>query len=122
MLPIAAAACLGMWIALRIVPFRRLVRWTDVAPRRAEDPDRAPVARIVWAVEAVGRRLFPARPCLPQALAARGLLARRGVPTTLRIGIQKDEDVDAHAWLERDGEVLIGGETSPDEYHVLTAS
>lgn len=123
MLVLATLTCLGMWGALRLVSFRRLVRWTGTVSRE-RDVDRAVVDRVVRAVRAVGRHLFPARPCLPQALAARFLLARLGVPTDLRIGVRRAEEgeLGAHAWLEREDEVLIGGTDAPVEYHSLTAS
>jgi hypothetical protein len=36
----------------------------------------------------------------------------------LHIGVTKDEDgaLQAHAWVERNGHVLIGGENAPDTY------
>jgi hypothetical protein len=69
---------------------------------------------------AVSRRLFPERPCLVQALAARWLLARRGIASDLHIGVLKNDDaLEAHAWLERDGRVLVGGAASPAVFHPL---
>jgi hypothetical protein len=49
--------------------------------------------------------------CLVQALAAKALLSRAGYPTLIRIGVAASEDgkLRAHAWLERDGEIVIGG-------------
>jgi hypothetical protein len=128
----AAAAVVAAGVAVRVLPFRRLVQWTGrVAPGHAFEgralnapgatPDVSSARRVVWAVEAVARRLFPARPCLPQALAARFLLARRGVTTDLHIGVARtaDGELAAHAWLEREGRVLIGGLASPREYQLL---
>jgi hypothetical protein len=116
-----------MWAAVRVVSIRRLLAWTDApppsgpstAPNDARDTDRE--GRILWAVGAVNRRLFPDRPCLTQALAARYLLARRGVATRLHIGVARGDGgvLSAHAWLERDGRVLIGGDQSRSRYQVL---
>ena len=123
LLGLAAVVCLCMWGALRILSLRRLVRWTGRRASRTATVDRPRIERIAWAVRAAGNHLFPARPCLPQALAARFLLARLGVPTDLRIGVQRPEteNLRAHAWVEYEGEVLIGGTESPVEYHSLTA-
>jgi len=106
-----------------MLSLRRLVRWTVKGPKRTATADRATIDRVAWAVRTAGGHLFPARPCLPQALAARFLLARLGVPTDLRIGVQRPEteNLRAHAWVEYEGEVLIGGTESPVEYHSLTA-
>lgn len=120
----AAVVCVGIWGALRLFSLRRLVRWTGSVSHRGERPDEEVVDRTIWAVQAVSARLFPARPCLPQSLTARFLLARHGVPTDLRIGVRKGEEDElcAHAWLESGDEVLLGGEASPAAYHILTAS
>ena len=121
---VATVVCVGVWGALRLVSLRRLVRWTGPASQREEPPEEDVVDRTVWAVRAAGTRLFPTRPCLPQSLAARFLLARHGISTELRVGIRKEggEALRAHAWLERNDEVLVGGGASPAAYHVLTAS
>jgi hypothetical protein len=39
------------------------------------------------------------------------LLARRGHPALLRIGVLKGEEgrLEAHAWLESKGRIVIGG-------------
>jgi hypothetical protein len=75
--------------------------------------------RAAWAAHAVGRRLLPERPCLTQALVLQYLLLRRRDDTAeLHIGVTKsqDEDFQAHAWVERDGQVLIGGTNAPKKY------
>jgi hypothetical protein len=71
-------------------------------------------------VEAVGRRLLGDKPCLTQALVAQRFLRQRGYDTTLRIGVAKDgRELLAHAWLEREGRVIIGGGASPVRYKPL---
>mgnify|MGYP006283364795 CR=1 FL=1 len=121
LLGLAALVCLCMWGALRVLSLRRLVRWTGRRATRPGAADRPTVGRVAWAVHTAGRHLFPARPCLPQALAARLLLSGLGVATDLRIGVQKPEAdaLRAHAWVEVDGEVLVGGTDAPAEYHTL---
>ena len=75
--------------------------------------------RAAWAAHAVGRRLFPERPCLTQALVLQYLLLRRRDDAAeLHIGVTKGEDgtLQAHAWVERNGRVLIGGTNAPSTY------
>jgi hypothetical protein len=108
----AAAWFVAIRVALRLVPFASLARW---AQRRHAGRPRAPsldARRIGWATAAVARRLAPPRTCLAQALTAQVMLGRRGRPAELRFGARRDasESFDAHAWLECDGEVLVGGE------------
>jgi hypothetical protein len=74
--------------------------------------------RAAWAAQAVGRRLLPERPCLTQALVLQYLLLRRGDESArLHIGVAKtDGEFQAHAWVRRNGKVLIGGAASPHKY------
>lgn len=74
--------------------------------------------RAAWAANAVGHRLLPERPCLTQALVLQYVLLRNGDESAqLHIGVAKrDEELRAHAWVERNGRVLIGGTASPHKY------
>lgn len=47
--------------------------------------------------------------CLDRAVALWWLLSARGVGSTLRIGVRKNDDATlaAHAWVEHDGSVLL---------------
>lgn len=77
---------------------------------------------IVWAV-VVASRYVPRSTCLTQALTAQVLLARRGVPASLHIGVAKEgaeARFGAHAWVESEGKVLIGG-SEPGRYTPLLA-
>lgn len=74
-------------------------------------------ARIAWAIGA-GSRYVPRATCLVRALAGRRLLAAHGHRAHLRIGVAKSTELQAHAWLEYEGRVLIGG-GDLDRYTVL---
>lgn len=53
-------------------------------------------------------RILPAQ-CLPQAVAGGCLLRRSGLTPKVRLGVARaGERLDAHAWLECDGVVVIG--------------
>jgi hypothetical protein len=62
-----------------------------------------------WAIRATSPYV-PGSRCLCQALAGQVLLALKGFSTELRIGVQKSDSsgLKAHAWLERQGMILIG--------------
>jgi len=119
----AAGLVVIIRIALAVFPvrtvtgsLRRAARWL----RSAHPASAAYERRVVWAVSAVARRLLPERPCLTQALAVQFLLARRGYRPTLHIGVSKEgETLAAHAWVERDGQVLIGGRASRLRYRAF---
>jgi hypothetical protein len=94
-------------LALR--PFPDVDRATN---RKPSTPKPGPVAppRIAWAVRAVSRYV-PGATCLTQALAARSLLAAEGTASRLQLGMARiDGRPQAHAWLESDGAIVIGGE------------
>jgi hypothetical protein len=96
---------------LRLWPFPRLQailarrRWRWRTPQTVGE---RVLNRLVWAVEVSGR--YGGASCLKQALTLQWLLSRRGVSTRLWLGVQSDEaTLRAHAWLEHDGRVIIGG-------------
>ena len=72
-------------------------------------------------MRAVGRRL-PSMTCLIEAMALQDLLARRGWSAQLRIGVRNHgESLEAHAWLESGGRVLIGDMPDLGSYQTLAA-
>jgi hypothetical protein len=108
----AAAAVAGARLAL-CCPVRRWRRALLVAGRaapRGSGPD-TPIETIAWAVTAAARYV-PHATCLPQALAARWVLARFGHASRVRFGIRKSEGgpLVAHAWLECEGRSLLEGD------------
>ncbi len=50
--------------------------------------------------------------CLDQAIAAHQMLRRRGVPSTLYLGVAKEGDsaLSAHAWVRCGRLLVVGGE------------
>lgn len=68
------------------------------------------VARMAWAVRRTAR-FVPMATCLTRALALQIMLSRKGLPTELFLGVghSKAKEFIAHAWIERDSAILIGG-------------
>jgi hypothetical protein len=95
-----------------------------VAGRRGagETPAQRTVApaAFAWAVRATARRV-PRASCLTQALALESWLAEHGVDTAVRVGVARRSDgsFEAHAWVEHEGRVLIGGVPDLDRFSVL---
>jgi hypothetical protein len=75
--------------------------------------------RVVECVDAACRYV-PGTTCLVTAVSAQALLGRYGHRTTLRIGVRRAtgdrSGIEAHAWVESDGEVVVGGDESPAEF------
>ena len=106
----AFALTLGVRVSLWVVPFRHLRR-VLATRRRAPGPGAPSVDRIAWAVSASARRI-PDATCLTQALVAEMLLHRAGHESVLHLGVARPVDragLDAHAWVESEGEVVVGG-------------
>src|SRR2546427_3806445 len=111
---VKAALLLGVIrLGLRLLPFRTLWWLLNHAPiglpAAKFNPDR-----IAWAVTVTSPYVLGVRPCLTQALAAQLLLVRRGFSARLHLGVARGEQgqVQAHAWVEADGKVVIGGSAS----------
>lgn len=99
---------------LSLLPFKNLRRLlTQAAQRFRSDrlADQPFIDETIWAVGAVAKRVLGDAPCLTQALTAQYLLERRNYPTDLVIGVSKGAQGEllAHAWVERNGQVVIGG-------------
>ncbi len=108
------ALCLmaAVRIALLFVPLQRVSRRLETTMKRcAGRPGTKTLTR-----ERAARRLEQAArlcpvpiTCLVKALVSRALLMQYGYPAKVCIGVLKSgKELEAHAWLEGAGHVLIG--------------
>jgi transglutaminase superfamily protein len=111
-------------LALGRLPFTVLRRLVTRVRRSARRSDHAMAEQVVWAVTAVSRRAPGRATCLSRALTVHAMLARRGYPSSLRIGVVRGArgELQAHAWVESSGRVLIGGTTSDIGHFIPLAS
>ncbi|MDF1795674.1 MAG: lasso peptide biosynthesis B2 protein [Coxiellaceae bacterium] len=120
-------ACRELFVArytLLTKPFKKIapdLGQLDKLGPEAELTDEAlaiirPVAKSIKAVAAV----VPWQSkCLVQAMAAKNMLRRRGVETTLYLGVLKEgSDMKAHAWL-RCGPCFVTGGNGERTYTVV---
>ena len=72
--------------------------------------------RISWAVRTMSRYTPWTSNCLPQALAAKRMLQRRQIASTLYLGFNKQNanDFEGHAWLRCGPLYLTGGQNRHD--------
>ncbi len=75
-------------------------------------PDLPTALRIKRAIERASRLTPWVSNCLPQAIAAKQMLQKRGLRSTLYLGLARAsaEKVNAHAWL-RAGKLFVTGGT-----------
>lgn len=121
------------WLAVakllvHTIPFRRLAKRLgqpqQVTPATIEPATRAVASRVSWAVQTAAHYIPFGFVCLPQAIAAQAMLRRRGVPSTLYLGVapdrRKNEAITAHAWL-RAGDKIVTGKTEAARHRVLAS-
>ena len=83
--------------------------WLRRAPDAAER-DPAAVLAVRQAVTIAARNVPWNAVCLPQAMAAKAMLARRGQGSALHLGAARagEGGLTAHAWLVAGGEIVVG--------------
>lgn len=108
--------------ALRLVPvpalrrlFPRLAPLVALTLQGSED-------RVIWALEATGRRLTGVSTCLVRALIVEQRFSSPDRPLRLMIGVRKPADgpLQSHAWVTDRQRILIGG-ASADQFLPLLA-
>jgi hypothetical protein len=117
-------AAIGLGVAMIQVRWNgkrlsRLLQLPLSEREETETPAERPLELVAWAINAAGARLPFHTTCLMRALAARAMLARRGVRGRIRIGISEDsKEFRAHAWVVV-GERPVVGWFRNETYNVL---
>jgi len=114
--------------AMFCLPFRRIAAWLGtpgaVSPGAATDEELRIAEEIGWAVGVVARRVPWDGRCLAQALAATGMLRRRGLEGTVSFGAGWTEaaepEFSAHAWLQV-GSCIVTGGPGRERFKTLTS-
>jgi hypothetical protein len=115
-LPLVAAVRLALWLVPTRLLFRYASRWADRA-RVNPSQGRPTKYYVTWAIRVAARRV-PGASCLTQALAGQILLGYYGHVSEICVGVARDgrQSLRAHAWVEVDGDVLIGNRRDLDRY------
>jgi hypothetical protein len=118
----------AMRVAIRLLPFRRIVAWLKLGqgegPAALDAPRMVQAARIGWAVRAASARVPWKSACFDQALAGMMMLKRLSIPGTIYLGVAKtpgeSTEVAAHAWL-RSGEIILTGATGRERFSIISS-
>lgn len=110
-------------IGLSVLPFKNLTKILGKLSRVVRYQHSCPPSlpdRIAWAIEKASAYV-PAAKCLCRGLVGQVLLSWHGVSSDLHIGIFKrsESELEAHAWVETDGRVLIGDLEDLSRYVLL---
>jgi hypothetical protein len=91
-----------------------------ILARRTGNGDERHAPRVIGLSIERAAKLIPGTTCLPKALAVAGMLRSRGYDCELRLGLKKEAGrVAAHAWVEVDGEVILGGSCNISDFKKL---
>ena len=116
LLAAAATAQMAAYCALSAVPLSvlrpRLARLRPLARAMLKGSDE----RVIWAIEATGRRLRGVSTCLVRALVVEMRLASRERAVRLEIGVRRAPGavLESHAWVCDRDRILIGGPVARD--------
>jgi Transglutaminase-like superfamily len=101
-------------IIVLMVPFRTMAPWLSRA-RETGVGDDALLSRIRQAVTTAARNVPWNAVCLPQAMAAKAMLARRGCGSAFHLGagFGADGKLIGHAWLMVGDTVVVGAPGIP---------
>jgi hypothetical protein len=100
------AAALRVWSLRRILAvFRTNAPTPRVQPRFSRED-------ILWSIRAAAALSWKPT-CAVRGLVAERLLRKNGYPAQFRIGVLRQDEFQAHAWVEDQGTVLIGESELP---------
>ena len=80
---------------------------------------------VAWAVTAAASRFPLWHTCLVKALVTDLMLKRRGKPSAIFVGVRRGQvaaSIDAHAWVESGGAVVIGALDDLGDFTVLSGA
>lgn len=118
-----------IWLGLArgsvlLFPFRSLTPYLGGLNQETSEvslqSELAVVDQIAWAI-ATSSRYTPWRSnCLARAIAAKIMLRRRRITSTLYLGLKRNADqLEAHAWL-RSGEKIVTGGENQHQFKVVS--
>lgn len=103
LLLLAAVLLPSYAVGVRLRGMRGVENWFRGVKASPAQPQHA--ARMV---AAVARRMPGRSACLPAALTLQRILRSSGVESEVRLGVRRRGGrLEAHAWLEREGQVLL---------------
>lgn len=111
---------LGLWL-LPFQSLRQLLTRISQATHLPQEVDPTELGKVVWVVNLTSRYQPGGVKCLARALTTQVLISRRGYSSELRIGVAKGEQgqLQAHAWVESQGQVVIGHLSNLSEFTPL---
>lgn len=106
----SVASRLGLMV-LPLAVVRKAVRFFFASDSPLPPERRCSAEQVIRAAVSAGIHSPVGSTCLSNALVAQAMLQRHGYDATLRLGVKRDANgaFCAHAWVERDGRIVVGG-------------
>jgi hypothetical protein len=91
------------------------------SPHMIASKERETVKLVSWAVNTASRHMFWECRCLAQAMTGKWMLDRRGISSTVYLGLAKDKKkmLTAHAWL-RSGDMVLTGHSEMGRHTIVS--
>jgi hypothetical protein len=113
-------------LALLLLPFKLIMKSLGQRAAPLHTPPAPVTHRIALAIGWAVTRIAPRTPwqsrCLAQALAAKFMLRRRSIPSTLYLGVAKADEhptnLQAHAWIQC-GDIYLTGAPGRERFTPL---
>lgn len=94
---------------LRFLPLPGRAQWLMRAHRVSEPRPAAPSSEEICRAVDIAACFVPGATCLVKAQAGGAMLNRFGCAAEIKIGVwKKSSNLEAHAWVECDGLVVLG--------------
>jgi hypothetical protein len=109
-------------LGLRFVPFVKLKAWVEsIGNQPAKRQQYFTVHGVTWAVNWAARLTPGGAKCLAKAWTTQILMHQQGYPVDLKIGVAKADAgrLKAHAWIEIEGQVIMGWLPDLERYKAL---
>ncbi|MBD3408953.1 MAG: lasso peptide biosynthesis B2 protein [Ignavibacteriales bacterium] len=108
---------------LKFIPFKKLAATLGEHMKetpREPYPDQALLDRVALATRRSGRYVKIGSRCFVEAITAKKMLAKRGAPSVIYLGVRKENgELLAHAWL-RCGDRIVVGDGGLERFAVVS--
>lgn len=107
---LAVGVLLLVQSGLRVGAFTSVYRVVETVPAIQVRSSKPAPAAVAQRIDRTDRRLLGPRSCLVRALCVQALCRLFGHDSTFRLGVRtRSPTIEAHAWVEHRGDVIIGG-------------
>ena len=111
-----AEALVRLWLlaVFRFLPLPGRAQWLMRAHRVSQPRRSVPSSEEICRAVDVSARFVPGATCLVKAQVGCAMLTRFGYAAEIKIGVlKKSSNLEAHAWVESEGLVVLGATGSP---------